>query len=311
MNFDVSLSLCIPTNGVIEWVFPVLDSIFEEKNPAGNFEVIVTDNGNNEEFFKKMSSYKNEHPNLVYKKTDAPLFLNQIEAFKIARGKFIKFVNHRMKFLPGALNFLINYANENSDAKPVTFFMNDSSAKSPERCENFDEFVSGMSYSSSWSGGTAMWKEDFLKMDLSRPFNQLFPHIDMIFFVRDRNNYVINHQKLMDSIPTDETKKGKYNLFHAFAVEYPCIILELYRSGAIKSSTFVKIKKETLGFIAQLYLDYVILKKPCSYDISGYKNSVKIFFSHKSVLFQIPKNFAVRVKNKIFRMINFRRSKSS
>ena len=50
------LSLCIPTNGVIEWVSPVLNSIYDEKNPIGEFEVIVTDNGNNEEFYEFMQS---------------------------------------------------------------------------------------------------------------------------------------------------------------------------------------------------------------------------------------------------------------
>ena len=44
------LSLCIPTNGISEWVFPVLDSIYNQKVDDSLFEVIVTDNGNNEQF---------------------------------------------------------------------------------------------------------------------------------------------------------------------------------------------------------------------------------------------------------------------
>ena len=39
------LSLCMPTNGVVEWVFPVLDSIFEQGCNSDDFEVIITDNG--------------------------------------------------------------------------------------------------------------------------------------------------------------------------------------------------------------------------------------------------------------------------
>ena len=44
------LSLCIPTNGIVEWVFPALDSIYAEGVDNERFEVIVTDNGKNEDF---------------------------------------------------------------------------------------------------------------------------------------------------------------------------------------------------------------------------------------------------------------------
>ena len=41
------LSLCMPTNGISEWVFPSLDSIYNSSVDESLFEVIVTDNGNN------------------------------------------------------------------------------------------------------------------------------------------------------------------------------------------------------------------------------------------------------------------------
>ena len=44
------VSLCMPTNGVIEWVFPVLDSVYEQGCDNKEFEIIITDNGNNKEF---------------------------------------------------------------------------------------------------------------------------------------------------------------------------------------------------------------------------------------------------------------------
>ena len=56
MSEDLLLSLCIPTNGVSEWVFPVLDSIYDGNEEGSEFEVIVTDNGNNQDFETKMNS---------------------------------------------------------------------------------------------------------------------------------------------------------------------------------------------------------------------------------------------------------------
>ena len=45
------LSICIPTNGIIELIFPVLESIYSQQNiDTSIFEVIVVDNGDNKEF---------------------------------------------------------------------------------------------------------------------------------------------------------------------------------------------------------------------------------------------------------------------
>lgn len=204
MSSEIMLSLCIPTNGVVEWVGPVLDSIYQEKNPIGNFEVVVTDNGDNIEFYNFMQEYCNRYDNLIYKKTSAVQFLNQIEAFKLARGKLIKFVNHRMILLSGALNYLLQFVYDHEDKMPFVYFLEN---KCAGEYVDFDHFVRGMSYWSSYSGGVAIWREDFEKMDLSKTFNKLFPHIDMIFSEKEKQKYIIDGHKLMESLPTDETKK--------------------------------------------------------------------------------------------------------
>ena len=157
------LSLCIPTNGVTEWVIPVIDSIYENHANIDQFEVIVTDNGNDDQFENEMLDYKKRYSNFVYSKTDAKLFQNQIEAFKLANGQLIKFVNHRMTLLPGALNYLLQVVMDNEEKKPFIYFLDN---KCAGVYETFDEFVKGMSYWSSYSGGVAMWRDDFRKMDL-------------------------------------------------------------------------------------------------------------------------------------------------
>lgn len=97
------ISLCLPTNGIIEWVFPVLDSIYSQDVDNSLFEVVVTNNGDNDKFDKMMMNYAGIHSNLIYKKTDAYMFYNQLEALKLASGTYLKFVNHRAAFTKGAL----------------------------------------------------------------------------------------------------------------------------------------------------------------------------------------------------------------
>ena len=268
MNDEVCLSLCIPTNGIIEWVIPTVDSIYASACDPAQFEVIVTDNGSNTEFEGLMHEYEKRYPNFIYKKTNALLFLNQIESFKLANGKLIKFVNHRMTLLPNALDSLICFVEENDEKKPSVYFSNGFLKQDPVRkeCRSFDEYVRTLSYWSSWSAGTAIWKSEFDKMDLSREFNRLFPHTDIVFNNRNNSSYIVDDTPLMRNLPADNTKKGSYDLFYAFAVEYPRIIERLHEDGSITRKTLSYVKKKNRRFVSQLYADYVLRKKPCSYD---------------------------------------------
>ena len=100
------LSLCIPTNGILELIFPVLESIYSQNDVDSSlFEVVVMDNGDNREFKIKIKDYAKQHKNLVYKETELKGFLSESECYKAASGTFIKFINHRTKLLPNAINW--------------------------------------------------------------------------------------------------------------------------------------------------------------------------------------------------------------
>ena len=124
------LSLCIPTNGISEWVFPVLESIYREANEGGValslFEVIMTDNGDDRAFREKICRYQKDHANLRYQKTEAAGFLNEAESYKLAKGILVKFINHRTCLKSGALNYWLRFIEryQNATEKPVVYFSN-------------------------------------------------------------------------------------------------------------------------------------------------------------------------------------------
>ena len=295
------ISFCIPTNGVAEWVFPVLDSIMSEKEPIDCFEIIITDNGNNGDFEERMKEYTNKYDNIKYKKTDAYMFLNQIEAFKLANGYFIKFINHRMKFLPGALNYMLDFVKRNIIQKPIIYFSNGNLKLKQEykNCNTFDDFVKSLSIFSSWSAGISIWKDNLEKMNFDIEFNPLFPHTDILFFDKDTNNYIVNDKKLFQEIEVDDSKKGKYDLFYAFGVEYINIIKRLLDLKYISIKTFKYIKNKNKIFLTQLYYDYVLMKKPCSYDLSTYKDVISVYYSDFIIRLGIPYIWLRCIKNKI------------
>ena len=294
------LSLCIPTNGVLDWVAPVLRSIYDQGVDENKFEVVVTDNGNNREFQAFMKKQVLLHQNLHYRKTDAQGFLNQIESFRDARGIFIKFVNHRMMLKNGVLSDLLNFVVVNQVKKPIAYFLNGSLSLPEENTYySFDEFVEALSYYSSWSGGLGIWRDDFLRLPEHLSYNALFPHTTILFQQYENRQYYINNRVIMESLPENHPK-GRYNLFYAFAVEYPSIICDLYRKHFIKSETFLKIKRELLTFLASLFVDYFILRRKCSYDLSGMKNSIRVYYSFTTLSIKAIFSLQQRIFRKIW-----------
>ena len=162
MAEQIKVSLCIPTNGIIKWVKPVLDSIYASQCKETEYEVVVTDNGDDPQFRAMMEQYAIEHANLVYKKTDAVQFLNQIEAFKLARGNMIKFINHRYVLKEGALQYLIDFSEEYAERRPGIYFLNQAEKRKETQAvyDDFNAYVGALSYWSSWSAGTTIWKKD-------------------------------------------------------------------------------------------------------------------------------------------------------
>ncbi|MBR4267264.1 MAG: hypothetical protein IKQ46_14510 [Bacteroidales bacterium] len=296
------VSLCIPTNGIIEWVCPVLDSIFRQNINSEKYEVVVTDNGNNLDFEKIMSVYCEKHDNLVYKKTNAYMFQNQIEAFRLAKGDFIKFVNHRMTLNDGALKHIIDFVEINKDKRPVVYFLNGAlPTKEPiVKCDSFEKFVENLSYWSSWSAGLAIWTDDFKKIPESQEFNLYFPHITVLFYERKRSEYIIDNIPLMKEVNIATNKKGKYNLFKVFAVEYVSIIGDLMRNEDISVRTFLKLKKAILRFVSDLYWDFVIRKKECSYILDDNRDYIRVYYNLRMVYRNIIESFFIKVKSKFF-----------
>lgn len=280
------LSICIPTNGIIELIFPVLESIYSQQNiDTSIFEVIVVDNGDNKEFKTRIKEYSKTHKNLIYKETELKGFLNESECYKQASGAFIKFINHRTKLLPNTINYLIDFIKKNKAEKPCVYFSNGviKGIKGKAEYADFDSYVRNLQIWSSWSTGMGFWKEDFNRLPKDIEFNELFPHTTILFAEQNKKKYIIDNTVLLNEINVGHANKGKYNLFYAFGIEYPCIIFNLYHNKSISIETFLKIKKANLKFIASLYMQFVLQKQKCSYDLSRYKQSLEVFYGYKKV----------------------------
>ena len=280
MNNKPIISLCIPTNGVLEWISHVIDSIYAQGVGLDKFEVVIVDNGKNHSFFEYVQGQMKIHPNIRYKRIKCPIFMNEIETYKMAQGVFIKFINHRTLLLEGTLAKWISFIEENYDDKPIVYFSNGVLDKfyCDYKFDRFEDFISNLSYWSSWSTGMAIWKEDLEQIDFNGT-SELFPHTIILFRNWRGRDYIIDNRIYLSEIPHTSKNKGKYDLFYAFSVEYPTLLLNLYRNKDISIDTFLKLKKEAFDFIMECHRLFCEEMQECSYDLDSFDNNIEVFFS--------------------------------
>ena len=102
----------------------------------------------------------------------------------------------------------------------------------------------------------------------------------------------------MSEIDSDHSKKGKYDLFKAFALDEFIITINLYRDGDITIDTLKSVKQSFLEFLQNLYYEFVLQKKACSYDLLGFDKYVDVFFDKDVIIEGAKKKFEKMVESK-------------
>ncbi len=270
----ILLSICIPTNGIVRWVVPVIDSIYVQGVDNSLFEVIITDNGESTDLMEAVKKYK--LANFHYYKTNAQGFTNQIDAFEKCSGVFCKMLNHRSCMMPGSIEKIIALVKKYQEEKPILYFA-EGKVKGDDiiECASVDEFVRKMSYWVSWSAGTGAWKKDIVDLR-EKKINKMFPHTVYLFGLRNESKYVIWNEKY--EVMADESGKGGYDLYYTFSVVFLDIVNGLRTSGRISLETFSKLKNDLLVFLRNLYVSEVILPTNRTFILQNIPESMDIYY---------------------------------
>ena len=274
MDKQPILSICIPTNGVVEWMVPVVESIYAQGVDNVLFEVVITDNGGKDDLEKAIQAY--DYPNLHYYKTTAQGFTNQIDAFEKCSGLFCKMLNHRSKMMLGSIEKLITLVERYKEDKPIIYCA-EGHAKGGAliECENTDEFVRSLSYWVSWSAGTGAWKSDLV--DLSKKVaNEMFPHTLFLFDLRNNSRYVIWNEKY--EIMASDAGKGGYDVFYTFGVTLLDILNDLRARERITCATFVSAKQDLYVFLKGLYVNESLLPTKHTFIIQNVAESMDVYY---------------------------------
>lgn len=273
------LSLCIPTNGALQWVVPVVDSIYSQKCDDALFEVIVTDNAKNLELQHILEHYGRD--NLHYYQSDVQGFLNIVSSFQAAEGDYCKLINHRATMIDGSLQKLINLIVKYKVEQPVIYCSNGvvGDGQTEVLCKDLDELVWNLHYHCSWMAGIGIWRKDVSNLE-GLEFNKLFPNTTILFEQRTNPSaYLLWNEQFFHE--QDGKGKGCYNLFHAFAVEFPDMLKDLVQRKRISQKTFKKVLKDLYGCLQNFYLIFVLRSSDTSFELSDKHKSLTTYYSEK------------------------------
>jgi glycosyltransferase involved in cell wall biosynthesis len=280
------LSICIPTYNRLDILNNTLHSIYEDLKDINidDFEVVISDNEPNQS--SKSIVNKFSYNNIHYFPAQCEGFLNSFNALKCGKGAFLKLHNNYTMLNQGTLLKMITSIKNDIAQKPLLFFTNGLAGFGKEnRFNSFDEFMTSLSYFSSWSAGFGIWKENFNKVKDSIEVNHYFPQTSLMLTQSESTLFIINDKTLFidQSIP----KKGGYNIFKVFSVDYIQLIKEAYSQKLIKHRTFLKIKNELLyDYIAVRYFKTVILRLD-NFEKTNIKESITVNYSSTAYYYML------------------------
>lgn len=293
------LSICIPTYNRLEILINTIDSIYADvtEDMMDLFEVVVSDNSpdhNCQPIETRYTKYSNFH----YYSTECEGFLNSYYALTYGRGQFIKLHNNTALLKKKALLHMIDLVRDNAQTRPAIVFTDGYRLKGRvEQYDNFDCFMRGASYFTSWSTGFGMWKDDF---DIVKgiQLNKLFPQVSLLVTQINKHQFIVDDYNLF--VTQDVPQKGGYNIFKAFTVDYLNIVKNLRNNHDISEECYFYIKYALLyKFLSVRYFKTVIAKLD-KFDHTDIKGSLLInyskfdFFKFKAASIWGPFRFIIR-----------------
>lgn len=307
MDKQPILSLCIPTNGAIEWVLPVIESIYSQGFDNEKFEVVITDNGKESQLPRYIA--KMEYPNLRYRQTKDEGFLNLVACLKDGRGLFCKMINHRSVMLSGSIADMVAMVERYKDIQPIIYCADGNAKVQSElfECKDLDSFIFHLSYWCTWSAGIGFWQKDLPNIDKIELL-PIMPNISMIFDIRQESSYLIYNKKYQKMV--NDAGKGGYDLFYTFGVTVLDFLETQRAKGRLSLKTFIKIKKDLYAFLSDLYLNEVIMPTKHTFLLQNIAESLEVYYGryyyHRMVFsayLRLPISFIKRLLLRILSKI--------
>jgi len=214
-----------------------------------NIEIVIADNCSEDHTLEVVKKYSDKYSEKVM------YFRNEInigadknleKALSFATGSFLKLHNDNLLLKKGALAKITDIIIKNIEEKPLIFFPNGNADVREAVCRDLNEFVSHVSYFSTWIGGFGIWQEDLKKIpDFSRNYKLQLVQADVLFqFMAMKKKCAVYNENYFICMPAGN--KIPYNIAEIFGQNYLSLYKKYLNSGLLEKKVFEKEKKRVL-----------------------------------------------------------------
>lgn len=215
------LSICIPTYNRAEVLAGTLGKLLTDPDfDPQKVEVLVSDNASPDNTAEVVARY----PVVKYRRNDENLGYarNFGAVFAMAKGDYVRMMNDTASLKPGMLKKMLDTVEaERGSGRNLLMVQNSFVHKNDTvRFVGAKGLVSQLSYFTTWSTNTGMWREDFEQLtNLYANEQTLFSQTDWLLTIADngRETTMVSAD-FMDIV--DQKNKGNYNLFDIFINKY-------------------------------------------------------------------------------------------
>lgn len=290
MENKILLSICIPTCNRGSILDTVILNYITNEEFDDSVELVISDNAstdNTEEIVKEIIKKYPSKKISYYKNNENIGAKNFFAVISRAKGKYAKMSNDYIYMPNEGLKVLKDNIRNTSEDTGLFFYdhlrqKNNGSIM----VKNVDEFIHLVNNKITWVTNFGCWTKDIQALgEYTKSNPKVDDHIiQMSFWAL----YLVDHYnktKVVDvhwnrglSIPNSK-RVLTYNFFTPHVVWYYDLINDYAKLGKVKPETIVFDKKRLLSdFVGNKIVEYLILKKPCAFDLSGSWKIVMEYF---------------------------------
>lgn len=246
----ILLSICIPTYNRAELLRQTLATLTSQAVFAQQheIEIIISDNASADHTTAVAAEFIEAFPGkILYHRHPETILpdLNFEAALKMGRGLYLKLHNDNLMVRDGALDEILKVIRATAAERPVITFTNgnQNQGNAIEVLANMDQFVTRVSFFSTWMGGFGIWREEFAAMDNFVRYPELkLIHTDVLFRLLARGKRAI---VLFDIyfVGQEVGKKGGYNIAEVFGRNYLGLLKEYVQAGLLSETVFQQEKQ--------------------------------------------------------------------
>lgn len=181
------ISFVIPLYNCEQYIERCLDSICNANIPRDVFEVIVVDDGSNDNGPELCERYTRFNVNLLHQENSGQATARNF-GLKHAKGEYVWFVDADDRIEPAAVSWLIDEIDKDNSWDMITFNYQEEYSDGIKKVKLFDErkeSSSGVDYLKCFRGGY-LWNKIYKRASLTKAFVEHTSHIeDMCFNIQN------------------------------------------------------------------------------------------------------------------------------